>query len=67
MESGTERQAGQRRRWRDGRDERDGGLQVQFCVKLAFQYTLGRGTRVVRSFGEAKKKKKKGIEMDRMG
>ena len=32
MGRGAERQAGQRRRWRDGRDEEDGGLQVQFCM-----------------------------------
>lgn len=29
-ESGAERQAGQRRRWREGRDEGGGGLEVQF-------------------------------------
>ncbi len=31
-ERGTERQAGQRRRWREGREDGDGGLEVQFCV-----------------------------------
>lgn len=31
-ESGAERQVGQRRRWRAGRWEREGGLSVQFCV-----------------------------------
>ncbi len=30
MESGAERQAGQRRRWREGREEGGGGLEVQF-------------------------------------
>ncbi len=29
---GTERQAGQRRRWREGREDGEGGLEVQFCV-----------------------------------
>lgn len=28
---GAERQAGQRRRWREGREEIGGGLAVQFC------------------------------------
>lgn len=30
-ESGAERQVGQRRRWREGRDDGGGGLEVQFC------------------------------------
>lgn len=34
-ERGPERQEGQRRRWREGRDEGGGGLDVQFCTRLA--------------------------------
>lgn len=30
-ERGAERQVGQRRRWREGRDDRGGGFDVQFC------------------------------------
>ena len=37
MLRGAERQAEQRRRWREGRDEEDGGLHVQFCMS-AVQY-----------------------------
>lgn len=33
-ESGAERQAEQRRRWREGRDEGGGGLHVQFCTSM---------------------------------
>lgn len=33
-ERGAERQEGQRRRWREGRDEGGGGLDVQFCAGL---------------------------------
>ena len=32
QERGTERQAVQRRRWREGRCEVEGGLRVQFCI-----------------------------------
>lgn len=32
-ERGAERQAGQRRRWREGRDEGGGGFDVQFYVQ----------------------------------
>lgn len=42
-ESGAERQVGQRRRWREGRCEWGGGLDVQFCVR-EFLISLCSGT-----------------------
>ena len=40
-EAGAERQAGQRRRWREGRDEGGGGLDVQFCTDRGWFSTDG--------------------------
>lgn len=54
-----ERQVGQRRRWREGRYEGDGGLAVQFCIGVNRQRWLKRMKRRLRR-GSGGRKEGKG-------